>query len=553
MKVILVLLFFTFLAGCEEESDLQRIISSEKVKISGSFLTENPEELRFPVKLIFAIDQSDSMGNGSDTPGADPFNKRIELALEYIDELDQFDNFEFNVMLWSGSNNKAYPNNTSFAKDASEIPRSIVGNTNEGVTKYLVILEEIKNLVREECPSVNDREENLAGLTNCMVIFFTDGLPTDNDFDGRSQEYIRNKLSEDVVEIRDIAFRNGIGDFTFNTIFLNPPGLSDDEVNNAENLLRVMANAGGGTFTSFENASEINFENYDFRIAVEYEIKNVIAYNYMARGGLDDAGEQVLLIDSDGDGLTDIEEARIGTDPTQYDTDADALGDFFEYRQNLIGNEGLNPLIANNENDIGFGVDCQSDRGFFNDSDLDFLTDCEEVLLAIDSRHVDDDRDFFPDSIELMTNSQVDRETNIQDSDFDGIFDVEEIRNHTPLDLNAPRLQSKYAYQTDHFSFETIRINEDLENSSVLRNYQFEISNIDIVETQEITDSIHRLLPFYNFLAGDNLICLWVVQAPVRTDAIEPIYTRACKVVNYYNNPEQLIFSEQDFSIFLNE
>ena len=51
-------------------------------------------------------------------------------------------------------------------------------------------------------------------------------------------------------------------------------------------------------------------------------------------------------IDSDGDGLTNIEEKNIGTNPQLYDTDGDTLSDYQEYKI-----KGTNPLKENTDND----------------------------------------------------------------------------------------------------------------------------------------------------------------------------------------------------------
>lgn len=55
---------------------------------------------------------------------------------------------------------------------------------------------------------------------------------------------------------------------------------------------------------------------------------------------------QCIAIDSDNDGLSDIEEKQIGTNPQLYDTDGDTLSDYQEY--NVLG---TNPLNKNTDGD----------------------------------------------------------------------------------------------------------------------------------------------------------------------------------------------------------
>lgn len=59
-----------------------------------------------------------------------------------------------------------------------------------------------------------------------------------------------------------------------------------------------------------------------------------------------DAGLMVLISDVDGDGLSDLEERLLGTNPDRADTDGDGLGDFEEVRTHLS-----NPLMSDTDGD----------------------------------------------------------------------------------------------------------------------------------------------------------------------------------------------------------
>ena len=62
--------------------------------------------------------------------------------------------------------------------------------------------------------------------------------------------------------------------------------------------------------------------------------------------GYDCRNNVCMAIDSDGDGLSDIEERNIGTNPQLFDTDGDTLSDYQEYV-----NLGTNPLNKNTDGD----------------------------------------------------------------------------------------------------------------------------------------------------------------------------------------------------------
>lgn len=84
------------------------------------------------------------------------------------------------------------------------------------------------------------------------------------------------------------------------------------------------------------------------------------------------------LIDSDGDGLTDVEETALGTDPAKIDSDGDGLSDKDEVRTYKT-----NPLAA--------------------DSDADGLNDKDEVIVwQTDPNNPDTDGDGYKDGEEVQ-------------------------------------------------------------------------------------------------------------------------------------------------------
>lgn len=116
-------------------------------------------------------------------------------------------------------------------------------------------------------------------------------------------------------------------------------------------------------------------------------------------------------LDTDGDGLTDVRELEIGTDPNVADTDGDGLND-------------------------GEEVDVHGTNPFQIDSDGDGLIDSDEVILGLDPFVVDTDGDGISDHDEYITYG-----TNplAADSDLDGISDLDEINaGSDPTDPNSP-------------------------------------------------------------------------------------------------------------------
>jgi formylglycine-generating enzyme required for sulfatase activity len=145
----------------------------------------------------------------------------------------------------------------------------------------------------------------------------------------------------------------------------------------------------------------------------------------VAQGGEDDA---------DSDGLSAEDEAEIGTDPEQYDTDGDGVPDGDEKNHT-----GTNPLAVDTDEDgLSDGVEI-NDWGtdaLNADTDGDGLTDGEEVNdNQTNPLSADTDEDGLNDfqEIELGTNP------NNYDTDEDGKSDGEEVNNHgtDPLDADT--------------------------------------------------------------------------------------------------------------------
>ena len=120
-------------------------------------------------------------------------------------------------------------------------------------------------------------------------------------------------------------------------------------------------------------------------------------------------------IDSDGDGLTDIYEQYVGTDPYKIDSDYDGLSDGYEIQHNS------DPVYHPNL-----------------DTDSDGLTNEDELLLGTDIINNDSDGDFISDGLEV--NKYGSNPLRI-DSDDGGLDDFNEIYTypHYKMDPNNPQ------------------------------------------------------------------------------------------------------------------
>jgi len=145
--------------------------------------------------------------------------------------------------------------------------------------------------------------------------------------------------------------------------------------------------------------------------------ENEIRIYYSRSPDLNGNGIPDHLEDTDGDGLNNALEARLGTDPNNNDTDGDFLTDYEE----LYPTDPNTPITDPNN----------------PDTDGDTLTDSDEITFYYtDPTKPDTDSDGLTDQEELDANTP-DTDPTIADTDGDEFTDGEEIKNNTdPLDPN---------------------------------------------------------------------------------------------------------------------
>jgi hypothetical protein len=531
MAMVMAMAIFT---GCDNSPTLEPTTARTAATLKGTFYTESPDDLIFPVKVLFAIDCSGSMGAAGE--GSDPTNQRLAATWEFVERYNGYPNVSFEIMLWNQSvfRTTYADGEPGFTKDGGDIQSVLANVNNTGTTDYVGTIEQIHQDIYRDIQNVDNRDSLVR--TKYIVIFFSDGL----DNVPNSDEPRVNETLNAIDELVEMAVEEGVGSFAFHTFFLDGIEMSDADRQDCVDIMQEMAETGHGQFRTFQNASTIDFISIvDMRLTAEYEVKYMVAYNFNVVPGV-----ETLYIDSDGDGLSDEEERHPlsptwpATDPYQADTDGDGLSDFCELKLDN-GNRDFDPTEF-----APVCTDYLLPDGTYPDRDYDGLNDCEEYWKGTNAFHPDTDHDGIPDAVEFYAGTNP-LENNIDaDRDFDGTDDWLEVMRHTNVTANDPKVRSRWAY---NYNVVDLGIDPQMMYDGAvanMRRYDFNISNISVMNTRGSSVAGQRALS-----PGDNVIRLFIAQVPEDMPDQLPVFRVADVVINYSSDIRSVRLYPADFQL----
>ncbi len=242
-----------------------------------------------------------------------------------------------------------------------------------------------------------------------------------------------------------------------------PPGCNGNQDRLTSDRLVGMTFRGKGEHLRFTQAASLNLRGLDFDTTQGAFVKKAFMVTNLNAKSI----EGKNFADSDGDGLSDLEEGCYGeimagqckdllrcdcdldiwslshpmgtdTDPTKSDTDGDGIGDMLEMQFATVN---LDPLR------LDLPQACYTLEYPYLDHDMDSLNDCEEKLIGTDHTLFDTDRDGYPDAVELRSGTNYLMADHLQDSDMDGMSNGLEIEIHLDPQASDIAARSGEAYR----------------------------------------------------------------------------------------------------------
>ncbi len=418
-------------------------LSADRVAIEGRVCTEDPEQNRFPARLIIMADQA----QGFLYSEFDPAQKRLQMLNALIQSTLAKPEYSVAIIGYAGRVQRLAPESELFTRNPGvllnavsrlSLPESCIGN--ELCRDYQGGLEMAKTLIEDDLASM---EAGQRAVTQYTLLWLGAGpqspLAEQRDCcprgdrsclnaEGAQRPSLTCQTQLDIAlvqELRNDSLAMGAGGFQLHIMHL---AAEEQDVNqDMAQLLEQLSFAGGGRYARFSSANNLDPRAVSiFDRPSDMEAAQILVINQSAAPRLGG-----ILADSDQDGLADEEEDINGngqvdegeSDPTLRDSDGDGLSDMIEARVGFINGEIDRPVVCDDL--FMFEGLAELDR------DFDGLNECEERLMGTSPSLSDSDGDNLPDGLEVIRGTDHLNPDSAQDFDEDGVSNGDELKEGT--------------------------------------------------------------------------------------------------------------------------
>ncbi len=411
--------------------------ASAMTAASVNFCTTPANTIKSALKFIFVVDRSGSnqlvypknpaTGNydlppvaGTDPSGIRRFGAILNFVRSYSSDPNIFwsmVNFSDDVM--SGSNFQGFTNQQnsflSFVNNQYTNTASIDG----GDTNYVSTVRFIQKMINDDITAAS--LVNPAVSSNYVIFFISDGAPIVTGNLQKGSDITSVVSSTAAMQQSNPNYVDGI---EFNTGFTG----NSDPV--ASSLLQQMSSNASGTALDFSGGQTIDFSRFSVptRIA-KFVMKEfwVVNQNTIWENGQ-------IVLDSDGDGISDRKELQLGSDPTKVDSDGNGVSDAVELKATGMPCKDSKCAVSGADPFVTCATIVQSTGPKYLDSDGDGLNDCEEHLLGSAPKDFDSNLDYVPDDMALRMGINITGASSLGlDPDFDGLSNYFELKYNTPM------------------------------------------------------------------------------------------------------------------------
>ncbi len=434
IKLFLALLVLVFSTGCSDiklspYDDVHYSTSSSGI----DFCTTPADTIKSNLKFIFIVDRSGSNQIRYDTndpsitfPGTDPTGaRRFDALLRFVDSFQDDPYIHWSMVNFSSDANlaRSFTNNKQEFYNFVEDQRNNTAQIDAGSTNYISALTRLHNLIENDIQQARNSDPMIS--SNYVVFFISDGEPIVQQQTQDGAEILGRIESIKVFEEEEKMLVEGIQ--------VNSAYYYEDPISlGARDLLNGMSITGGGDFLEFGAGQEIDFSRFAIPIRISrFALKDI----WITNANVVWEGN-ILVADSDSDGLSDRLERELGSDPYNYDSDGNGVGDGVEYRMSGRPCADANCSRGNaNPYTTCRTLATSTNPMRYPDSDKDYLNDCEEKLLGSDRLNPDTNSDYIPDWIAFVNQIQLVEGTSdiYTDPDNDGLNNYQELKRNTPI------------------------------------------------------------------------------------------------------------------------